>query len=610
MDITGFERSDKNKSGIISVFDFFCVGKAQTSIPMIVAAIQTLKSICIASCKQFFPPKFVKLDGERSLIEAAKTFGPSTRRLVEKWHARRNIEKDLTDALNGDMKLLTVIMTLYESLESAKSKWDADLTVKHMEQRIKEMRHPNENKILKTFKIYFNDPSLIAHYTWKDVPLSHHGPGLQEGLFGRYKHDYRDDILSNKKIDDVLFKHFNYRKLMTHRFVEDFQNGKRAKGMKEAQERYKNVQGQVNVLPRPNLGLDDEGEQVSGNDENILVRKSPRKATPKKRKENPNESLATNTSRRRLTFSQDADYNEPFETSKGRVDPGFCQFSKAKQVRNLQWRILRKAYSSDIAAEKEKLEEKKNQRRQSTTVRIEARTEEFETVDAEDNLDFELIKNQLNEDAESIPIGEILFSEANTVLETNLWQSLNSTKLETDDLESVACNRYYEVTRDNAVFGYAASLFNAIKPKDDRTRVTNVALKYVHSRIDKAIYIFINMQTSKPVRRFKNTPFIIQFIASLKSNDTSPNEGIFHLMPSQKSIKDDVAVRRRIKIEKDITGSTETLKSIKDIYPFVVEPESEDIQREASRFDNGIDIYSYVLIRYKISFGDCTYIFN
>ena len=144
-----------------------------------------LGTICIASCKQVHAPKFVKLDGEKSLIEAAKTFGPSTRRLVEKWHARRNIEKDLTDALNGDMQLLTVIMSLYESLESAKSKWDADLTVKHMEQRIKEMGHPNENKILKTFKIYFDDPSLIAHYTWKDVPLSHHGPGLQEGLFGR-----------------------------------------------------------------------------------------------------------------------------------------------------------------------------------------------------------------------------------------------------------------------------------------------------------------------------------------------------------------------------------------------------------------------------------------
>ena len=75
--------------------------------------------------------------------------------------------------------------------------------------------------------------------------------------------------------------------------------------------------------------------------------------------------------------------------SKGPISPGFCQFSKAKQVRNLQWKILRKAYSSDIAAEKQKLEEKKSQRRQSTTVRIGDRTEEFKTIDEDDNLDFE-----------------------------------------------------------------------------------------------------------------------------------------------------------------------------------------------------------------------------
>ena len=209
---------------------------------------------------------------------------------------------------------------------------------------------------------------------------------------------------------------------MTHRFVGDFQNGKRHKGIKEAQERYKKVQGQVNLLPTPSLGSDDETDQVSGNNENIIVRKSPRKTTPKKRKENPNESLAAKTFRRRLTFSQDGDFNEPFETSKGPISPGFCQFSKAKQVRNLQWKILRKAYSSDIAAEKQKLEEKKSQRRQSTTVRIGDRTEEFETYDEDDNLDFELIKNQLTEDEDSIPIGELLFSEANTLIETELWQ--------------------------------------------------------------------------------------------------------------------------------------------------------------------------------------------
>ena len=175
----------------------------------------------------------------------------------------------------------------------------------------------------------------------------------------------------------------------------------------------------------------------------------------------------------------------------------------------MQWKILRKAYSSDIAAQKQKLEEKKNQRRQSTTVRIGDRTEEFKTIDEDDDLDFELIKNQLTEDAASIPIGELLFSEANTLSETELWQSLNSTKLDSEDFESLACNRYYEVTKDNAVFGYAATLFNAIKPKDDCTRITNVAFKYVHSRIDKKVFLFLNMQTSKPVRRFKNMPFII-----------------------------------------------------------------------------------------------------
>ena len=71
-------------------------------------------------------------------------------------------------------------------------------------------------------------------------------------------------------------------------------------------------------------------------------------------------------------------------------------------------------------------------------------------------------------------------------------------------------------------------------------------------------------------------------------------------MPSQKSIKDDMVVRKRIKIEKDITGTTETIKSIKDIYSFVLKVESEDFQTEASPFDNGIDINSHVLIRYKL----------
>ena len=105
------------------------------------------------------------MDGERALCEAAKTFGPSTRRLVEKWHARRNIEKDLTDALDGDMESITVLMSLYEKLLGAESKLDADIVIDRMKSNIKQMRHVNEKKIKRPFEIYFDDPSLLAAYS-------------------------------------------------------------------------------------------------------------------------------------------------------------------------------------------------------------------------------------------------------------------------------------------------------------------------------------------------------------------------------------------------------------------------------------------------------------
>ena len=265
---------------LISVFDFFCIGKGQTSIPMITAAIETLKQICIAACQKWVPPAFCKMDGERALCEAAKTFGPSTRCLVEKWHARRNIEKDLTDALDGDMESITVLMSLYEKLLGAESKLDADIVIDRMKSNIKQMRHVNEKKIMRPFEICFDDPSLLAAYGRRGVPKTHDGPGIQESLFGRYKHNYTTtDTLSKKRIDDVLFKHFGFRQMMIHRYVEDFQNGKKDKGIEEAKQRYQSVQGRVN--------LDSDGDE-DNSAENIhfsVVRKSPRKKNNPTRKD-------------------------------------------------------------------------------------------------------------------------------------------------------------------------------------------------------------------------------------------------------------------------------------------------------------------------------------
>ena len=92
---------------------------------------------------------------------------------------------------------------------------------------------------------------------------------------------------------------------------------------------------------------------------------------------------------------------------------------------------------------------------------------------------------------------------------------------------------------------------------------------------------------------------MIQLIASLEPNSTKLYEGIFNLFPTQHSIDDDIVQRRKIKVEGDITAVIRNIKSIQDIYPFVLEPAIElpDSQSEASPLDHDIEISSYVLIR-------------
>ena len=48
---------------------------------------------------------------------------------------RWNIEKDLSDVLEGDMESLTVLMSLYEKLVAAESKFDADIVIDHMKKK-------------------------------------------------------------------------------------------------------------------------------------------------------------------------------------------------------------------------------------------------------------------------------------------------------------------------------------------------------------------------------------------------------------------------------------------------------------------------------------------
>ena len=163
--------------------DFFCVGKGVTSIPMIQNCILQFKAICISTSRRFESPKFCKLDGELSLIVAAKTLGDETRRLVEKYHARKNLEHDLLEVLRLDTKTFTKLMTYWDELLSKDTRFDAICVIDEMKSFISGL--PNGQSILKPFTPFFNDPAMVCEYGLKDVPPKHRGPAEVEGLFDK-----------------------------------------------------------------------------------------------------------------------------------------------------------------------------------------------------------------------------------------------------------------------------------------------------------------------------------------------------------------------------------------------------------------------------------------
>ena len=58
---TIIKRSDKGKSGTISVFEVFCFGKSTTTANNLQGAFNHFKNLCSTVKKTYNPPKFVKL---------------------------------------------------------------------------------------------------------------------------------------------------------------------------------------------------------------------------------------------------------------------------------------------------------------------------------------------------------------------------------------------------------------------------------------------------------------------------------------------------------------------------------------------------------------------
>ena len=75
------------------------------------------------------------------------------------------------------------------------------------------------------------------------------------------------------------------------------------------------------------------------------------------------------------------------------------------------------------------------------------------------------ISQKIAEADDPIAIEEILFSDTREKPNESAWETLKAISLDSEDFDSIATNRYYDVPKSNVVFGYAATLFNEIKPK-------------------------------------------------------------------------------------------------------------------------------------------------
>ena len=260
---------------------------------------------------------------------------------------------------------------------------------------------------------------------------------------------------------------------------------------------------------------------------------------------------------------------------------------------------LKKAYQPNIDAEKAALAERKNLRRQTENIPIDDKDkDDFQTIPIDDDLDFDMLSKQISQEKESIKIDDILFSESTEKPEDNVWESLNSIPIQDEEVENVAINRYFEILPSNAIFGTINAIFNIIKPKDDRTRLTRISFRYIHNSKTQQTYLLIVSQTSKPMRRAKKIPFIFQMITAMGSHEDETLEGVFHLTPVRKSIHDDVVSRKKIEISEDLSPlKTSLVNQIQASYPYVLKPSHAVSTEQIFAYDQGIDIDVFVIVR-------------
>ena len=199
----------------------------------------------------------------------------------------------------------------------------------------------------------------------------------------------------------------------------------------------------------------------------------------------------------------------------------------------------------------------------------------------------------------------MIFSESSHVPNFKVWESLDAFPLTEEhcrELEVLPQDKYFEIPTSNAQFGSVNMLFDTMRPEGDKSILKKIAFKYSKDRKSGETFLFILSMTDKGSRRCKEHPFIIQFVMSLSHVKNGPKsifEGVFQVKPKKGSIKDEACERKRII---DDLISEHMTKAVSQSFSrtFPVDSNSQSREStEAEKFDRGINVNSYVLIRVK-----------
>ena len=201
----------------------------------------------------------------------------------------------------------------------------------------------------------------------------------------------------------------------------------------------------------------------------------------------------------------------------------------------------------------------------------------------------------------------LLFSESTTEPNFKLWDSLEAYKLDEqhiNEIEVLPLNKYFEIPANHSSFGSVNMLFDEIRPDGDKSSFKKIAFKYSRNKKTGTLYLFILCMTNKSSKRCRDTPFIIEFIiqcSPVLTEGCNEFEGTFQIKPKKGQISDEVSDRKRI----DSNISQSVKKSVVDNFSrnFPSDPNVNEAHgnphQEPEKFDYGINVNSYALVRVK-----------